>query len=236
MTFVVANSEFIITDKRATANFGAGGNNDGQTPGISDREFIRDDAVKIVIPKKKVFVHTPGGKYFDENKYAVAIGMSGNYTTVYDHPVSVLIELGNMETFCEMLNNNVFKNTTFCLTALLANGRVAYLRKDNNTENNDWGLTVYTRSSNNTPCLIQHGSGAVDTYIVQLYKEGKISLLELFLYGAHMNDYCSTDYSVYSLNHNHLYTTVRPRAKEVKTVIDKIHRLLSFKGLKEHRR
>ncbi len=236
MTFVVANSEFIITDKRAMINFGTGGNNDGQTPGISDREFIRDDAVKIVIPKKKVFVHTPGGKYFDENKYAVAIGMSGEYTNVYDHPVSVLIELGNMETFSEMLNNNVFKNTTFCLTALLANGRVAYLRKKNNTENNDWGLTVYTRSSNNTPCLIQHGSGAVDTYIVQLYKEGKISLLELFLYGAHMNDYCSTDYSVYSLNHNHLYTTVRPRAKEVKTVIDKIHRLLSFKGLKEHRR
>ena len=236
MTFVVANSEFIITDKRAIVNFGSGGNNDGQTPGISDRDFIRDDAVKIVIPKKKVFAHTPGGKYFDENKYAVAIGMSGEHTTVYDHPVSVLIELGNMETFTEMLNNNVFKNTTFCLTALLANGRVAYLRKDNNTENNDWCLSVYTRSSNNTPCLIQHGSGAVDTYIVQLYKEGKISLLELFLYGAHMNDYCSTDYSVYSLNHNHLYTTVRPRAKEVKTVIDKIHRLLSFKGLKEHRR
>jgi hypothetical protein len=76
----------------------------------------------------------------------------------------------------------------------------------------------------------------VDVHIKELYSAKEITLLELFLYGAHMNDHCSTDYSVYSLEHNHLYGSIRPGEEEVKAAVDKVHKLLEFKGLKKHYR
>lgn len=237
MTFVVCNSKFLIADKRSGTTSGVGTKNDGKKPGLSNRKAFRDDSVKIIVPDKKIFTFRHTDKKFDPNEYIVAMAMSGSYRGPVNHPVSILMELGNMQAYQTMLQNSVFSNYDFSLSALLSNGEVAFLSKDSKSENNDWRLGVYADDvKQDLPCLVQHGSGTVDTHIKDLYGAGDISLLELFFYGAHMSEHCSTDYSVYSLEHNHLYGTIIPSADEVKSAIDKIHKLLEFKDLKQHYR
>ena len=236
MTFVVCDCKFLISDKRTVTHTGVGGHNNGKVPGLSNKTSFRDDAVKIIVPDKKIYICRQSSKSFDPQEYVVAVAMDGTYLSKVNHPISILMELESMQTYCDMLNNGVFKNSNFSMTALLANGRMAYLRKDSDTEDNDWLLSTYKPDSNGKPALIQSGSGMVDVHIKELYSAKEITLLELFLYGAHMNDHCSTDYSVYSLEHNHLYGSIRPGEEEVKAAVDKVHKLLEFKGLKKHYR
>lgn len=65
------------------------------------------------------------------------------------------------------------------------------------------------------------------------FKEGKITLLDVFLYGSHLDQSSSTDYSVYGFEENHLYATVRPDAETVMASYNKVFDLFKFKGLKE---
>jgi hypothetical protein len=236
MTFVVCDCKFLITDKRTATHSGVGGHNNGKVPGLSNKTSFRDDGVKIIVPDKKIYTSRQSSKNFDPQEYVVAVAMTGTYLSKVNHPISILMELESMQSYCAMLNNSVFKNFDFCMTALLANGQMAHLRKDPKSEDNDWHLTAYKPDGSGKPTLIQSGSGMVDVYIKELYMAKEITLLELFLYGAHMNDHCSTDYSVYSLEHNHLYGSIRPSEEEVKAAVDKIHKLLEFKGLKKHYR
>lgn len=236
MTFVVCDCKFLISDKRTGTRTGVGGHNNGRVPGLSNKTTFRDDSVKIILPEKKIFSCRKNSKDFDPEEYVVAIAMTGSYTSKVNHPISILMELDNMQAYCTMLNNGVFKNFDFNMTALLANGQMAYLRKDAKTEDNDWHLTTYKPDGSGKPIIIQSGSGVVDGHIRELYTSEQITLLELFLYGAHMSDQCSTDYSVYSLEHNHLYGSIRPTEEEVKAAVEKVHKLLEFKGLKKHYR
>lgn len=236
MTYVVCDGKFMIADRRRTNALPIPTKEEQKAGAIKKLEVFRDDITKIVIPSKLINYHAVDKKYppHDPGLDIAAFAVAGTHTNENSHPGNVLSMLGDFHSYLTLLNANTFCNTKFAIIAITVSGQVIKLNREIMGSSIGWQLTSIGKNSSRSKFVVQSGSGSCSENVVNLFNQGQISLLDMFLYGAHYDRHCSTDYSVYSLDDKHLYTHIRASEVDVKASVDKINDLLSFKGLKTH--
>ncbi len=232
MTYVVCDGKYMIADRRGSATHGSTTKFSQDEVNLRRLSFKRDDVLKIVLPSKTISVHRKDEEDYNKEYEIAAVAMSGSFNSPANHPITILTELGSFRAYASLLDSGVFKNNNFTISALAVNGEVIVLKRDCKNSNAEWKITSNGPRDDKKPFIIQHGSGSVNGNVLDLFVEEKISLLDVFLYGAHYDDNCSMDYSVYSLLENHLYAHVKVSESQAKEAIDRINGLIAFDKMK----
>lgn len=231
MTHIVTDGKYLIADKRTT--FSAGNHKRHQSdPGSNRREFRRDDSVKLYLPTSKILLSNTAED--DTANRIKLVTLSGTVPVGGGHPIKILASLGSLYEYRRFLNSSVFANQSFTLLVVTENNSVTTLNREMTDDGCMWRMHTHSSSRFTNGGYLAMGSGSQynRSLIDAAFKEKKITLLDLFLYGSHLDPGCSTDYSVYGFHENHLYTTVRPDEEMVSAAYNKVLDLFKFKGLK----
>lgn len=232
MTYVVCDGKFMIADRRGSVTHGSTTKFSQDEVNLRRLSFKRDDVLKIVLPNRTIAVHRKDEEDYMKEYEIAAVAMSGTFNNPASHPITILTELGSFRAYASLLDSDVFKNNNFTISALAVNGEVIVLRRDFKNSDGVWKITSCGPGIEKKPFIVQHGSGTVSQYVLDLFEDEKISLLDVFLYGAHYDDDCSMDYSVYSLQENHLYAHVKVSESQAKEAVDRVNKLLAFDKMK----
>jgi hypothetical protein len=222
----------MIADRRGSATHGNTTKFSQGEVNLRRLSFKRDDVLKIVLPNKTISIHRKDEEDYKKEYEIAAVAMSGSFNSPANHPITILTELGSFRAYASLLDSGVFKNINFTISALAVNGEVIVLKRDFKNSDGGWKITSYGPGIEKKPFIVQHGSGSVKQCILGLFEDEKISLLDVFLYGAHYDERCSMDYSVYSLQENHLYAHVKVSESQAKEAVDRVNKLLAFDRMK----
>lgn len=232
MTHIVTDGNYIIADKRASFMSGSGAIQAGVTPGTKRAQFRRDDSVKIILPKDEIYVNKKETRACNYSP-TVAIAMAGGHGNIHNHPLNMLMKIGDMTEYVKLLNANTFTNTDFTILALSQNGDVHVISDAVRNNAVTWGITTTPAKSLANGTYISIGSGGFQKRLLEApYKKKDITLMDAFFWGSYLDKSSSLDYSVYGREENHLFCTVKPSEEVVKASVDKVHALYAFKGLK----
>ena len=234
MTYVVCDGKFMIADRRGSATHGSTTKFSQGEVNLRRLSFKRDDVLKIVLPSKTIAIHRKDEEDYNKEYEIAAVAMSGSFNSPANHPITILTELGSFKAYASLLDSDVFRNNNFAISALAVNGEVILLKRDFKNSDGEWKITSSGPGIEKKPFIVQHGSGSVNGNVLDLFEDEKISLLDVFLYGAHYDDDCSMDYSVYSLQENHLYAHVKVSESQAKEAVDRVNKLLAFDKMKTH--
>ena len=227
MTHIVVGDGYMIADKRTTFYSGAHVSV-GKKAGSKRAMFYRDDTVKIVIPTEKMICEISR----DNPIPVVALSMSGSYKDNYMHPVELVKQFYCLNKFTDLLNNGAFNIDNFSIMAFLADGSVVVISESISGKKRTHWNTIRHHGDKMYKSI---GSGAFTNKLLEpLYKQGKITILDAFIYGSYMDPHSSVNYSVFGLKENMLYTSINPSEEEQKTVVEKVHSLLAFSSAKRH--
>lgn len=224
MTYLITDGQYLIADKRSSFTIGMVTASNKNKAGGTRKRTRRDDAVKII---------TYTDAFYKENR-VVAGAFSGTYSSPGAHLLNILTTMKDLDMMVKLITDGAIKPESAGVLFCLDDGSFLSLKGSYNENGIKYTFQKAAAGSFKNRILLSDGGGAHYSHLLNpLYEDGKITLLDAFFFGAHFSDSCTTDYSVYGVEENHLFTTVQPSAETVKESIDKVLGLLAFTELKK---